>query len=350
MPSPPAQKVHVSPWQPAWEGLRVADVLKDAAPFLSSRDRVLVVSNGLVAAGEVTLKDFDAKFPEGQELRLDLRHGVRGVGKPKRPPLKQQIEVLHDDEHLVVVSKAAGVLSDPQESGLGGPPVIELLKHYWKSQGAKALNPILVHRLDKETSGLLVLAKNRIVGRELQRQAADKWMERRYRALVEGRPLEAEGAWRSYLGEGEDGLKQVVAPAPADAATAEEDDDDAPATPSGKLAITHYKVGRRGPSGVSELELRLETGRMHQIRIHCAEAGCPVAGDKVYYRLAGIRQPTRRLFHRDAPRMFLHAERLKFRHPATQKWLTFRSEVPAAFEEWLKVLAKEEAARLRARS
>src|SRR5690606_1489825 len=131
--------------------------------------------------------------------------------------------------------------------------------------------------------------------RMLQRQAAGHFMERRYIAIVEGRMTEERGTWRTWFGEKDD-LTQSIA----------WDEDSAPE--DAKEAITHFRtLENLGP--ISVLELRLETGRTHQIRIHCAEAGHPVVGDRVYHRLAKLRHPQRRFggLKHAPPRMMLHA-------------------------------------------
>jgi 23S rRNA pseudouridine1911/1915/1917 synthase len=249
-----------------------------------------------------------------------------------------------------------------ERSGGKNQPLVELLKHYWKAKGLPIANPILVHRLDKETSGLLVLAKTAVAGRHLSRQAAGHFMERRYVAIVQG-ILEGErGTWRSYIGEGEGGLRQALRPAdpdetvrPAPGGDEEEEDgersgprrNERGASPGeGKLAITHWTVRRR-VAGLTVLDLRLETGRTHQIRVHCAEAGCPIVGDRVYIRLAFMRFPNRpfRDLAVEPTRMMLHAARLKFQHPGREtRWLNFTAPEPVEFEAYL--IAFAEARRL----
>lgn len=344
---PPPQKVHEFAWDAAWAGLSVKEILVAVLPGLSSRDRVLVVVNGLVEAGDEPVDNLNSLVAEGATLRVDLRHGVHGRGKPMRPRLVDQIRVLHDDEDLVVISKAAGIVVAPtdDEEGRHSAPVIELLQRYWKARGEPVINPIVVHRLDKGTSGVMVLAKNVDAARALQRQAAARVMERRYVALVEGRLRGERGTWDTLLGRGEDNLRQQV--------------DDVEPDGEGRLphgvqrAITHYTVADyAGP--LTRLDLRLETGRTHQIRIHCAESGHPVVGDPVYVRLAKKRFPAQRFGEgpfEKPPRMFLHACYLKFQHPGPgNRWKTFRDEPPAVFEEYVRELDEEKQALLRERA
>lgn len=347
------QKVHEFPASSAWDGRRMKEVLRELAPELSSRDTVLVVKNGLVSVGDAVAPDLDTILDGRKPIRLDLRHGVHGKGEPSRPTLVQQMRVLHDDDDLVVVSKAEGIVVQPtpDESAGRDRPLVELLKHYWRAKEQQVVNPILVQRLDKATSGLMVLGKTVPASRHLQRQAAGRFMERRYLALVERRVRGEKGVWRSFIGIGEvDGLRQSVvkvvstskhAPGPDDegAATDGEDADGVKVT-GGREAITHYTVVEVFERATL-IECRLETGRTHQIRIHCAEAGHPIIGDPVYFRLAYKLHPTTR-FHAgvpDAPRMMLHAARLKFQHPSDEgKWLTFRDDPPAPMADYIQRL------------
>jgi 23S rRNA pseudouridine1911/1915/1917 synthase len=335
--APVDQKLHLLEWKPSWEGKRLKEILAAEFPSLGSRAIVMLVRNNLVEADEETLEDLDAHFEQGTVLRVDLRHGIHGKGKPKRPMLRELIGVRHDDDFLVVVSKAPGIVVQPVEDETTGrnPPVVELLKHYWRSKNLPVINPILVHRLDKETSGLMVLAKNVDAARELQKQAAGRHMERRYVAIVEGTVEDDRGTWQSFMGRGEDGHRQNLPEVERNAKGQ---------LPHGvQEAITHFKVIERIGRRATLLELELETGRTHQIRIHCAEAGHPVVSDGLYVKLAQKRFPDRRFgaFKPPPTRLMLHALRLKFRHPALgRKYLTFREEPPEAFEMFLEQVRK----------
>ncbi|MCB2155635.1 RNA pseudouridine synthase [bacterium] len=340
MKLPVPQKKYEFRWRADWQDRRLKEILAEVLPKVSSRALVLIVANGLVKADRKKLDDLDAPIPSGADLTVDLTHGARGQGRSKNRPLLDQMKVVHDDEHVVVVDKAEGILVQPVE-GTRGTPLVELLKHYWQSKGERPVNPIVVQRLDKETSGLMVMGKTADAGRNLQRQAAGRFMERRYVALVEGRIREDRGTWHNLIGVGEGKLRQVVGPVPEPEETgAKPKPKPAKQGPGGQEAITHYKVLERLP-GATLLELRLETGRTHQIRIHCAEAGHPVIGDPVYVKLARMRHDSQR-FGRQVPpskRMMLHAIRLKFQHPIkTSRWITKTSEMPSAFAKYMDLL------------
>jgi 23S rRNA pseudouridine1911/1915/1917 synthase len=348
---PIEQRVHRLEPSPHWEGRLLRDVLREAIPALSSRAAMLVVANGLVSRGGVQMESaVEALTAEGGAIEVDLRHGVHGPGSSGRRPLSERMKVLYDDDHIVVVEKGAGVLVAPTEEDddrrHADRPLVELLKHYWKVKGKGSVNPILVQRLDRETSGLMVLAKTVRAARSLQDQLIGRRLKRIYNAVVHLEVIGNEGTWRSMLGRGENKLRQSIAPMLATAPPGRR--------PIGQTAVTHWRVAERG-DGCTLLDLELETGRTHQIRIHCAEAGHPVVGDRLYHHHAiyllerakrgELRSPARdhpftealRTFeHFDAfdsrlfaPRLCLHAAELRLTHPITGKRLEF--EAPGGF-------------------
>ncbi len=350
---PPAnlpQKTHRLPWSADWRGKRLKQVLRMALPDLGSRGALLVVTNGLVRLEDGTvLQDADSPIPEGAGLAVDLRHGVHGPGKPRRPRLHDRLQVLHDDAKIVVVSKnpftpVQPVRGDEPESPRARTaPLVELLKHYWRAKGEKATNPVLVQRLDLETSGLIVLAKDVETGRALQKQLRPpRRMSREYLAFVSGHLTQKKGRWESFMARNQKGLRCSVAVGGGSR----------PEGPRGtQHAATRWEVVREFP-GYTLLRLTLETGRTHQIRIHCAEAGHPVLGDNVYGKLTADvferidkgklpPQPgnspfaeapaARESASRKPPRVrrvALHAARLSFIHPGTRKRLAFEDPLP----------------------
>ncbi len=301
------------------EQIRLKPGLEKLLPGLSSRQAMMALGNGLVRVNGEVATDFDLEVGPEDEIEIDLRHGVKGEGRPRKAPLLSRMKVLQDEPGFVVVAKSAGVVVQPTEEEKGGrePPLVELLKHYWKARKQPIVNPVLVHRLDRGTSGVMVLAKTLPAARTLQKQAASRLMERTYLAVVRGVPREAKGTWRSWLGINEHGFRCSVA------------DSEEEAPRGAKEAVTHFRVMERG-RGRSLLELRLETGRTHQIRIHCAEAGHPVIGDPVYWKIArGLREDPKKAGKRTPGRMMLHATRLKFRHPGRNtRWMTFVEPMP----------------------
>ncbi|HMZ50628.1 MAG TPA: pseudouridine synthase [Candidatus Sumerlaeota bacterium] len=358
------QKLHRFAYQPSWQGKRLKEIVRELLPALSSRNALLVVTNGLVSVeGGAPLKDVDATIGEGSVLLIDLRHGVRGEGTARHKPLRDQFRVVHDDEDLVVVAKEAFTLVQPtdekREDGKASSPLIELLKHFWKANGRPVVDPILVQRLDLQTSGLLVIAKNVQAARELQAQLMPpRSLKREYIALVAGDMIAKSGIWRSMIGDGVNGIRRSIG------------EEGGRLQSRAQLAVTHFETLKRYGTA-SKLRLRLETGRTHQIRIHAAESGHPVLGDPVYTQLAEhlyergaehklrpktahyptheiIRQVAKGTITLQQPsrlpgRIALHAIALGFIHPRTQERMEFHDEPPQElmeYERYLERLAK----------
>lgn len=224
----------------------------------------------------------------------------RGNIELKHPKLK----LIYEDEHLIVVDKKPGLLTVATHPGSTEMTVFSILKAYVKKQNRR--NGIYtVHRLDRETSGLLVFAKSA----ELQQYMRQYWRQlvtkRTYVAVAEGFFEQKEGQIRSWFTE--DKRNAMVYSSPVD--------------DGGDLAITNYKVIREGEN-CSLVELNLETGRTNQIRVHLASKGHPVIGDRKYGH-----------GNEDSPidRLCLHAKILEFIHPATEKTVRFESAVPREF-------------------
>jgi 23S rRNA pseudouridine1911/1915/1917 synthase len=360
-----AQKLYTIPWSPDWEGIRLKEVLRMAMPELSSRDCFLLITKGLVASGEDPLEDADHPLITDTILSVDLRHGVFGRGRPAHPHLHDRMKVYHDDAHIVVVSKRAGTVVQPIEDDgrkskkVRTAPLIELLKHYWKANEKEMVNPQVIQRLDLETSGLLVLGKTTEAGRHLQRQLKPpRKLRREYLALVEGVLQTEKGVWKSFMGHNKQKRRASVA------AVNERTRRMPPA--NSKYAETHFEVVER-MEGITLLRLRLETGRTHQIRIHCAEAGHPVMADPLYtshakWVIEKISKGKLTIPPDDHPfqeaekvvrkgvitletgrkqprRMALHATKLTFFHPYTKKKMTFEEPLPqdlVSFLDWRK--------------
>jgi 23S rRNA pseudouridine1911/1915/1917 synthase len=241
-----------------------------------------------LATGRVTV---DGRACRDGRLEIAADADVALGGHPAAP-FPRELGLVHEDDAIVVVVKPPGLLTIATERERART-AYRLL---WDYLAGRRERPFIVHRLDRETSGLLVLAKSEAVKRALQAQFEARSVERRYRALVAGRPPRAEGTLESRLAE--DRMLRVRSAA------------------SGRLAITHYRVIGRRREGTL-LELRLGTGRRHQIRVQLAEAGCPIVGDVAH---GGPRSATGRLC--------LHATRLGFVHPATQRPVAFESAPP----------------------
>lgn len=242
-----------------------------------------------LAGGRVTV---DGRPCRDGRLVLPPQAVVTLGARAPAAPFPRGLERVHEDDAILVVVKPAGLLTIATERERERT-AYRLLWDYLAGRGER---PFIVHRLDRETSGLLVFAKSDVAKRALQAQFEARSVERVYRALVAGGPARAEGTLESRLSE--DRSLRVRSGA------------------SGRLAITCYRVigARRGES---LLELTLGTGRRHQIRVQLAEAGWPIVGDVTHGGPPG-----------PAGRLCLHATRLGFVHPATGARVAFESAAP----------------------
>jgi len=212
-----------------------------------------------------------------------------------------KFEVLFEDKSLIVVDKPAGLLTMATDAEKANTLYALLRAHLNNRKPAEKL--FIVHRLDREASGLLVFAKTIEAKERLQDQFKDHSAGRRYVAVVEGRVRSDDFTIRSYLAE--NSAYRVYATSNKKA---------------GKLAVTHVRVVKRNPK-TTLVEVRLETGRKHQIRVHLQERGHPIVGDRVYG--SGL-NPIRR--------MALHGAQLDFKHPVTEKRMSFSAPYPKAFD------------------
>ena len=215
--------------------------------------------------------------------------------------IKPPYQVLFEDESILVAVKPAGLLTIG-DRGLGGSSFYQMMQAYVKENSKGRERLFVVHRLDREVSGILLFAKSE----KLQEEIKEHWMDTKklYYALVEGQPKEDKGTIRSWLVEGHD--QKVYSVQVQEGA---------------KLGITHYRVMDRTPD-YALLEVELETGRKNQIRVHLSEMDCPVVGDRRYGADATYER-----------RIRLHAYYLSIRHPLTGNLIDFKSKMPKGFLE-----------------
>lgn len=284
-------------------GQRLDRALADRLPELS-RARL----QRMIEAGDVEVSGRRAK--PAHRLRL----GELVAGRVPDPvpadhlePEAIALEVVFEDDDVIVVDKPPDLVVHPGAGHRSGTLVNALLHHCGASLSGigGVLRPGIVHRLDKGTSGLLVAAKNDAAHRHLAAQFKRHSVDREYRALVRGAPGEDAGSIVAPIGRHPTDRKKFST-----------------RTRSGREAVTHWRVERR-MGALSLLRVRLETGRTHQIRVHLASVGLPVAGDPVY---GGGRSVTREL---GLQRQALHAARLGFEHPRSGERLAFDSPLPA---------------------
>ena len=241
------------------------------------------------------------------------------------PPYDFPVEIVHEDESLLVVNKPAGLVVHPAP-GHEKDTLINALSHKTLSPGSSLLRPGVVHRLDKETSGLLVLAKNKKIEESLIQQFKERKVKRIYKAVSFSSPKTLTGTIESYIARHPVHRQKFTSLKQAQA--------------SAKQAITHYSVLQTHPEGFSYIECRLDTGRTHQIRVHLSSLSCPLVGDKVYGKpqLKNIKSQDILKAVKSLNRVALHAQTIGFIHPETKKEIFFEKSWPSDMRALLKVL------------
>jgi len=252
------------------------------------------IAHGNVRVNGKLVTNPAAMLKEGDTV--EYQRQVVKISKVKPP-----YQVLFEDDTILVAVKPAGLLT-VGDRGLGGTSFYRQMLAYVKENSKGKERLFVVHRLDREVSGILVFAKSETTQEKMKSQ----WMDTKklYYALVEGSPEEEKGTIRSWLTEGHD--QKVYSVKVQEGA---------------RLAITHYRVMDRA-AGYTLLEVGLETGRKNQIRVHLSEMGCPVVGDRRYGADAKYER-----------RIRLHAFYLSFRHPGTGNLVDFKSKMPKGFLE-----------------
>ena len=289
-----------------------------------SRVKTLILSGSVSVDGEPCV-DPSSKVHSGAELEIVLPETTTSELTPEDIPL----DVAFEDEHVIVVNKPPGMVVHPAPGHTSGTLVNALLFQCGGSlTGIGGVSrPGIVHRLDKDTSGLMVAAKTEQAHERLVTQFADRSISRRYLALVAGVPAPTTGSIETKIGRSRHNRKKMAV-----------------LQTSGREAVTHYST--RAAFGVwcAEVSCRLETGRTHQIRVHMAHKGHPVIGDPVYGRA------TRRLSKAPANlkaavngfgRQALHATELSFTHPATEKTVSFKASPPDDYLDLRHMLESE---------
>jgi 23S rRNA pseudouridine1911/1915/1917 synthase len=297
-----------------------------------SRSRV----QSWVAAGLVRVNGAPATRPAGRLAAGDEVEVQLPPPPPAPPPLAADelpLSILYEDEHLLAVDKPAGLVVHPTARRRRGTLLNALLWHLRPalceppSAAPAGARPGLVNRLDRDTSGVVLVAKSRAAHAGLARAMKQRSMEKDYLAVVYGRaPLRKGRIDLDLLRDPHD--RRRITPLPAAASAG------AP-PPQGRNAVTLYEVLAevQHPAGawLSLLRCRLVTGRTHQIRVHLAAVGLPIVGDPLYGepRHRGIADPALAAACRDFPRQALHARRLALRHPLTRQQLELQAPIPA---------------------
>jgi 23S rRNA pseudouridine1911/1915/1917 synthase len=308
MPQPVATRALSVPARDA--GARLDRWLAAQVPELSRARLQALIDDGRVRV--------DGRVPKASRRLTGGEQVVLEIPPPEPETLAPEaiaLTVVHEDDDVLVVDKPAGMVVHPGAGHPTGTLAAAVLAHAPATAGVGGpRRPGVVHRLDKETSGLLVIAKTARAYESLTRQLAARTVTRRYRAVVHGRVKAAEGVVDAPIGRHpRDRVRMAV-------------------LPRGKRAVTRYVVLERF-SHFTDLDVRLETGRTHQIRVHMASLGHPVAGDEVYGgRWAKSPLPV------PLAGLALHAVALAFVHPATGRRMEFTSGLPARMERFLSQL------------
>jgi 23S rRNA pseudouridine1911/1915/1917 synthase len=293
-------------------GWRLDRALADAVPSLSrERLKVLTKAGALTHEGKA-LRDPAAKVKGDERFTLALPDPTPAHNEPQEIPLP----IVYEDEHLLVVDKPAGLVVHPAAGNFDGTLVNALLHHCGGSLSGigGVARPGIVHRIDKDTSGLLVVAKHDKAHEGLAKQFADHSIDRRYLAIVSGVPRLAGDVVDAPLARSAQNRKKI--------AIVKEG--------RGKRAVTHWKR-LEILKDAALVECTLETGRTHQIRVHMASIGHPLIGDPVYGRGKSVHRDL--LNQLDFKRQALHAAHLGFIHPVTKGRLSFDSALPSDMQE-----------------
>lgn len=269
------------------ENMKASDALKNIYPDSSRRSLQTWIENGRFHVDGAPLRHENQPLKKGQIINSQDTF---------RPPKVPGLKILFEDRYLIAIDKPIGLLSVPLDEGKHKKHALGLLRQHYDTDQIYA-----VHRIDRETSGVLMFARGKEAEERFKELFERHDMRREYFAIVEGRLKEDRGTWTCGLME-LPSLRVVE-------------------SPEGKDSITHFEVVRRSAK-YTYLRLELETGRKHQIRVHCQRAGHPVLGDGRY---GSQQNPIRRLC--------LHSYLLEFKHPFTKKIVSFNAPLPFVFKK-----------------
>lgn len=305
-----------------FKGLRIDKFLSACFPDISRSQIQRMIAWGNVVCDDVTVGDNSYKIKEGESFVLTLPEAVDAEPQPQDIPL----DVVYEDKDIIVVNKPYGMVVHPAPGAADGTLVNALLYHCHDLSGIGGVKrPGIVHRIDKDTSGLLVAAKNDNSHKLLCEQFAEHSIERTYSAFVFGVPNPLDGTIEGNIGRSPYDRKKMAIVAKG-----------------GKHAVTHYQTIEKFKNEAALIKCRLETGRTHQIRVHMTSVGHSLIGDKVYgksRKLAVKNAPEKaEIFINMFPRQALHAQSLGFVHPVTGEKMFFEASLPADLQELLQVL------------
>ena len=319
----PELKKHEVAVDSASAGVRLDRVLASALPELSRMRVKALIQAGLVSRDGATISEPSNRVKPGETYAVVVPPAADPTPEGQQIPL----HIVYEDDDLIVLDKPAGLVVHPAPGNPDRTLVNALIHHCGESLSGigGVRRPGIVHRLDKDTSGLMVAAKSDHAHQSLARQFAERSIERAYVAVVWGVPQPLAGEIDAPIGRNPHNRRKM--------AVVQRD---------GKRALTRYRVQRRLAANATIVGCRLATGRTHQIRVHLAHIGTPVVGDRLYGRArqAAGASPQAQAIIRAFERQALHAELLGFLHPGTGNAVRFESELPVEMKELIGVLER----------
>ena len=303
------------------DGCRTDRIVRKRLSLMPLSSIYLLFRKGKVLVnGKKAKQDYRLKTGDVLEVGVDAAEITRPPASSGKAPaslvktsfFRKNFTVIYEDAHLMACNKPTGLVVHPGSGHTRGDSLIELAAAYLDDSGkaVRGEEIALVHRLDRDTSGVILIAKNKRTLRLLHDQFKERSLTKEYRAVCHNRPPEYEGTVRLQLSRTDDrnnGMKMRVGM-------------------GGQQSVSRYRVDTYN-GGISQLTIFLETGKTHQIRVHLAHIGAPIAGDVRY----GDQAADKRVFGGRPPRLYLHAHRISFKHPHTRKNITIKAPVPEDF-------------------